>query len=76
MSLNENQIERTAYTFWNVISDMGGLFGVLASFCVSIVSVFSYQKSVNYLASQLYSKSEPKVLDTLALEERNTRLSP
>jgi len=60
MGLNANKVSRSVYTFWNVLGDIGGLYGVLAIACANIISILTYQKSKNYLASQLYSARCPQ----------------
>ena len=45
---------RSVYTFWQVLSDVGGVNGLLVSFVALIVSITSYQQDENFLASHLY----------------------
>ena len=59
MGLNANKVSRSVYTFWNVLGDIGGLYGVLALACANLISILTYHKSTNYLASQLYSARCP-----------------
>ena len=47
------------FTFWAVIGDVGALYGVLVSLSSSMISVLAYQKSKNFLVSQLYAKRGP-----------------
>lgn len=60
MGLNANKVSRSVYTFWNVLGDIGGLYGVLALACANLISILTYHKSKNYLASQLYSARCPQ----------------
>lgn len=55
MSLDLEKLNRSVYTFWNVLGDIGGLYGVFVSGCTTLISILTFQKSYNYLASQLYS---------------------
>ena len=63
MKLDATKITRSVYTFWTVIADVGGLFGLLISIATSIHSVIGHQKSENYLVEQLYSESDPNFPD-------------
>lgn len=63
MSLNAKNVNRGVYTFWNVISDVGGLYGVLSVAGTIIISIFGYKKAKNYLASQLYKASRSGASD-------------
>ena len=71
MSLNVNVVSRSVYTFWNVIGDVGGFNGVLVSVCATLVSIFSYQKSANFLVYQLYYASGPEAPEFLASDKKN-----
>ena len=55
-----NLVQRSAYTFWTVLGDVGGLNGIIFSLAAAIVSVFAYNKDENYLASELFSHSRDK----------------
>jgi hypothetical protein len=63
MNLDATKLTRSVYTFWTVIADVGGLFGILISFSTTILSVFDHQKSENYLVDQLYSNIDSNVPD-------------
>ena len=54
MNLNVVKISRSVYTFWTVIGEVGALRGVLIDVSVIILLIFGFQKSINYLASQLF----------------------
>jgi hypothetical protein len=58
MKLDATKLTRSVYTFWTVIADVGGLFGILISLSTSILSVLDYQKSENHLVNQLYSEND------------------
>jgi hypothetical protein len=75
MSLNAKKVSRSVYTFWNVLGDIGGLYGVFVSGCASLISIFAYQKSSNYLASQLYLPNESDAPDPIGSHTK-THLNP
>ena len=50
-------VQRSAYTLWAVLGDVGGLNGVIFSVAATIVSIFAYNKDENYLASKLFTLS-------------------
>ena len=64
MNLNAKVVSRSVYTFWAVLGEVGGFFGVLFNLAAYASSIFVYQRSTNHLASELYSVSESKVSDT------------
>ena len=63
MNLNVNRVCRSVFTFWSVISEVGGLNGVLISVSAFTLSIFSHQKSTNHLVGQLFQMSDPDVSD-------------
>ena len=54
MNLSKVTVERSGYTFLDVLSDVGGIQGLLLSFCGLIVGIANYNNFDNYLASRLY----------------------
>ena len=54
MNLDLVQIARQGYTFLDVLSDVGGLQGLLLSFCMGLLVLWNYNNFDNYLASRLY----------------------
>ena len=50
-------VQRSAYTLWAVLGDVGGLNGVIFSVAATIASIFAYNKDENYLASKLFTLS-------------------
>ena len=75
MSLNQKKISRSVFNFWDVISDVGGFYGVLVSVCASIISVLTYQKPVKYLSSQLFwgpesNNSDPQIETRMRLKAK------
>ena len=73
MNLNAKNVSRSVYTFWTVLGEVGGFYGILIYLAAYASSVFVYQKSVNHLAGKLYSESNPKVPDSTKLQTK-TRL--
>ena len=57
MSRDAIFVQRSAYTLWAVLGDVGGLNGVIFSVAATIVSIFAYNKDENYLASKLFTLS-------------------
>ena len=53
---NEDKISRSSMTFWNVLGEIGGLYGLLFGLFSFIDSMFSYNKAENSLASRLYTE--------------------
>ena len=54
MNLNLQIYEREGYKFMDVLSDVGGFLGLLASFCQAIVSFANYEHFSTYVASRLF----------------------
>ena len=63
MKLDAKKVTRSVYTYWNATSEIGGLYGVLISLSCTILSVLSFQMSVNHLADQLYIEVDSNVPD-------------
>ena len=56
MKLDAKKLTRSVYTFWTVIAEVGGLFGILISLSSQTLSVLSHHKSENHLVNHLYSE--------------------
>ena len=54
MDLNQKVISRSGYTVLDLISDIGGMQGVLISFFAIIVGVWNHNMIDNHLVSRLY----------------------
>ena len=54
MDLNQKVISRSGYTVLDLISDIGGMQGVLISFFAIIVGVWNHNMIENHLVSRLY----------------------
>ena len=46
---------RSVYTFLDFLRDIGGLYGTISIFCITIVSVVQYQGQNMYLMAKLYA---------------------
>ena len=51
MRLDQQVIDRTAYTLFDLLGDVGGLSVVMSYVALSVNSVFNYQSSENFLVS-------------------------
>lgn len=60
MNLNVKEISRSGYTMLDLISDIGGMQGVLISALAIIVGIWNYNMIENHLVSRLYKLEEPK----------------
>ena len=64
MNLDKHQVARTGYTILDVLSDVGGIQGLLISFCTIALGVINYNNFDNQLASRLFKiKGQPGKLD-------------
>ena len=54
MDLTRIRYERTRYTFFDLLSDVGGLSGMFASVFTIFVSIWNLNALDNYLVSKLY----------------------
>ena len=54
MNLDITLIERNGYTILDVLSDVGGLQGILISAFAFIISFLNHNDLENYLVSKLY----------------------
>lgn len=51
MNLDFTTIQRTGYTFLDLLSDIGGIQGLLMSFIGILLSVFNYNNFDNFMAT-------------------------
>ena len=58
-SLSMQSIERTVYTGFDFLSDVGGLSGILVSALVVFVNAWNYAAFDNYMVTNLYKMKEP-----------------
>ena len=54
MNLDQKTLARTGYNVLDVLSDVGGIQGILMSGFGIILSIFNYNNFENYLASRIY----------------------
>ena len=54
MDLNQYSIERAGYNILDMLSNIGGIQGLLVSFFLTILSVFNYKNFDNVMAAQFY----------------------
>ena len=57
ISFDSVKIERSVYTLFMLLGDVGGLSSVLFSTAVYLLNILNYQKAENHLASNLYKGS-------------------
>ena len=60
MDLNIMQYERKLYTVFDMLSDVGGLLGILTSICALINAIWNYQAFDNFMVSRLFKFKRPK----------------
>ena len=51
MRLDQQVIDRTAYTIFDLLGDVGGLSVVMSYVALSVNNVFNFQSSENFLVS-------------------------
>ena len=54
MSRDARLMTRSVFSFWQVLSEVGGLNGFLISIVALAVSIFTFNQDENYLAGKLY----------------------
>ena len=60
MNLSLQQVERSGYNILDLLSDVGGIQGLLVSFIGIILGVMNYNNFDNFMASRLYKiKDKP-----------------
>ena len=57
--LNMNAFERTVYTSFDFLSDVGGLSGILVSGLWIFVNAWNYNSFDNYMVSNLFKMKKP-----------------
>ena len=53
------KVSRSVFNFWQILGEIGGLYSVLYGVFALTNSIFSYKKSENFMASQLYNYDSP-----------------
>ena len=54
LDLDQILIIRKCYSFLDLLSDMGGIVGILMGFFSSVVSCFNFNNFDNYMVSRLF----------------------
>ena len=54
MNLNLENLQRSGYTILDVLSDVGGIQGLLFSFAAMAIGIANYQNFQTVMAAQLY----------------------
>ena len=57
--LNMNAFERTVYTSFDFLSDVGGLAGILISGLWVFVNAWNYNSFDNYMVTNLFKMKKP-----------------
>ena len=60
LDLNMIHIERKLYTVFDMLSDVGGLLGILTTFAAFFNSIWNYQAFDNFMVSRLFKIKRPK----------------
>ena len=60
LDLNMIHIERKLYTVFDMLSDVGGLLGILTTFAAFFNSIWNYQAFDNFMISRLFKIMRPK----------------
>ena len=72
MSIDQHVEDRSVFTFFDLLGNVGGFAGVLASIAAVINNFFNYQRGENQLVTQLYKTSSDDT-DSLNTEQSPTR---
>ena len=62
--MDQTLIERSGYTVLDILSDVGGLQGILISAISFILSVLNHNQLGSYLASQLFTSKAVTLMTT------------
>ena len=64
MNLDQTLIERSGYTVLDILSDVGGLQGILISGISLILSIFNHNYLENYLVYKLFKSKAVSLMTT------------
>ena len=64
MNLDINLVERSGYTVLDILSDIGGLLGILISGSSFILSIFNFNYLENYLVYKLFKSKSVSLMTT------------
>ena len=59
-NLNQTIIARDGYTYFDILSDVGGMQSILMSFIAIFISVWNHNMLDNFLVSRLYKVKKTK----------------
>ena len=54
MNLDVMRYERQVYTFFDMLSDVGGLMGIIATTFHFVISLWTFQSFQDYMISRLF----------------------
>ena len=75
MDLSLMQYSRSIYTFFDLLSDVGGLSGMFFSIFALIVAIWTYNKFDNFMAFRLFKIRKPQnELEELRRKPNGSRL--
>ena len=60
MDLNVNNYERNVLTYFDMLSDIGGLTGILGTIFALISAQWNYNSFDNHMISRLFKIKKPK----------------
>ena len=66
-------IERSVYTTFMLLGDVGGLQGIFISFAAIIVSFITHNNPENFLVQNLYFRSQKKKQGASQVKELDAR---
>ena len=64
MNFDQILVERSGYTLLDILSDVGGLQGILISGIGFILSIFNYNYLENYLVYKLFKSKAVSLMTT------------
>ena len=79
MNYSLEVINRTGYTILDILSDIGGIQGILISVFSIILAIFNYKFFDSYIASRLYKLQRPDAGDVTKYKKeihRSTFFTP
>ena len=71
MNRDVNIVSRQVYNTFMLLSDIGGIYGLLLSFASTLLGYVNFQKSSNILVSKLFT-TEKEETRTSFVEDFNT----
>ena len=65
MNLNKKTLIRSSYYVIDVLSDIGGISGIMMSFFAIILSIWNYNHFDNYMVSKLFKMRGTSSISTI-----------